>query len=94
MARDRREDGYRALFHGKAEEHWAAGMFTNWLWVTARPEPDIGADLIVEIPSYHGSASASFAVQARSHSDWLTRGNPQPEKLEAAVKARPSNAAR
>ncbi|MBN8738534.1 hypothetical protein [Tahibacter caeni] len=26
--------------------------------------------------------------------DWLAHGNPQPEKLEAAVKAHPSNAAR
>jgi hypothetical protein len=34
---------------------------------------------------------AQMAVFA---TDWLAHGNPQPEKLEAAVKARPSNAAR
>lgn len=67
MARDPKQEGLESLFRGKAKEHWAAGMFTEWLWTTARPEPDIGADLVVEIPAHDGAEGASFAVQTRSH---------------------------
>lgn len=67
MARDRKQEGLESLFRGKAKEHWAAGMFTEWLWTTARPEPDIGADLVVEIPAHLDTEGASFAVQGRSH---------------------------
>jgi hypothetical protein len=67
MARNRKQEGLESLFRGKAKEHWAAGMFTEWLWTTARPEPDIGADLVVEIPAHRDATGASFAVQSRSH---------------------------
>lgn len=67
MARNRRQEGLESLFRGRAKEHWAAGTFTEWLWTTARPEPDIGADLVVEIPAHRDAVGASFVVQSRSH---------------------------
>lgn len=67
MARNRKQEGLESLFRGKAKELSAAALFTNWLWTTARPEPDIGADLLVEIPAQGDTAGATFAIQSRSH---------------------------
>ncbi len=62
--------GMDNLFAGSSNEDLAKAHFKGWNWTAGKPEPDIGADLIIEIPTQAEIQGAAFAAQVRSGKKW------------------------
>lgn len=67
MDSPRSRAGRKAISSGTNAEQLARFIFGRWGWVVAKPEPDLGTDVIVELPSDVAPEAASIVVQVRSH---------------------------
>jgi hypothetical protein len=66
MSKSKSDLGFDSLFKGHAAEDEISAMFKRWHWIVGKPTPDIGADLVVEIPSAGDGFTAAFLVQVKS----------------------------
>lgn len=64
----KRRQGLQSLHKGESGEADIIGMFQRWSWLTAKPKPDLGTDLVVEAPSEPGGSGPSILVQVKARS--------------------------